>query len=192
MTDAISFCNNCGGQNPATASICARCGAPQNTISSSVGTLAAVTQVRYAGFWLRFVAAFLDAILVQAVVVPVAMVLSVVFAVVGSTTRQWSGGGFPMAHFGFIWLFSLLVSWIYEATMESSSRQATLGKMILGMKVTDLKGNRISFARASGRHFAKVVSGMILFIGYIMAGFTVRKQALHDIIVETLVLRVSS
>ena len=64
--------------------------------------------------------------------------------------------------------------------------------MALGLKVSDLKGNRISFARASGRHFAKIVSGMILLIGYIMAGFTNRKQALHDMIAETLVLRVRS
>ena len=73
--------------------------------------------------------------------------------------------------------------------MESSSLQATLGKMIFGMKVTDLNGNRISFARATGRHFAKYLSSMILFIGYIMAGFTERKQALHDMIAGTLVIR---
>ena len=73
--------------------------------------------------------------------------------------------------------------------MESSSRQATVGKMALGLKVTDLEGRRISFARASGRHFAKYISGMILLIGYIMAGFTERKQALHDMIAGTLVQR---
>jgi len=83
----------------------------------------------------------------------------------------------------------LLASWIYEAAMESSSLQATLGKMIFGMKVTDLNRNRISFARATGRHFAKYLSSMILFIGYIMAGFTERKQALHDIIASTVVVR---
>ena len=86
-------------------------------------------------------------------------------------------------------VFSALVSWIYEAALESSPYQATLGKMALGMKVTDLAGNRISFARATGRHFAKYVSGMIFFIGYIMAGFTERKQALHDMIAGTLVRR---
>jgi len=86
-------------------------------------------------------------------------------------------------------VFSALVSWIYEAALESSSYQATLGKMALGLKVTDLAGNRISFARATGRHFAKYVSGMIFFIGYIMAGFTERKQALHDMIAGTLVRR---
>lgn len=80
-------------------------------------------------------------------------------------------------------------SWLYESWMESSSRQATLGKMIFNMKVTDLNGNRISFARASGRHFAKYLSGLILGIGYIMAGFTDRKQALHDMIAGTLVRR---
>jgi len=61
--------------------------------------------------------------------------------------------------------------------------------MALSMKVTDLQGNRISFARATGRHFAKYISAMILLIGYIMAGFTERKQALHDMITGTLVRR---
>jgi uncharacterized RDD family membrane protein YckC len=61
--------------------------------------------------------------------------------------------------------------------------------MALSMKVTDLQGNRISFARATGRHFAKYISAMILLIGYIMAGFTERKQALHDMIAGTLVRR---
>jgi uncharacterized RDD family membrane protein YckC len=61
--------------------------------------------------------------------------------------------------------------------------------MALGLKVIDLYGNRISFARATGRHFAKYISGVILGIGYIMAGFTERKQALHDMIAGTLVIR---
>jgi uncharacterized RDD family membrane protein YckC len=73
--------------------------------------------------------------------------------------------------------------------MESSTWQATLGKKILGLKVTDLAGNRISFARASGRFFGKILSGMILGIGFLMAGFTARKQALHDILAGCLVLR---
>jgi uncharacterized RDD family membrane protein YckC len=90
----------------------------------------------------------------------------------------WIGGG-----------FGLFGSWLYEAAMESSSKQATLGKMVLGMRVTDLQGNRISFARATVRHFSKYISAMIIFIGYIMAGFTDRKQALHDMIAGTLVRR---
>jgi uncharacterized RDD family membrane protein YckC len=81
------------------------------------------------------------------------------------------------------------LSWIYYASMESSTWQATLGKKILGLKVTDLAGNRITFARASGRFFGKILSGMILGIGFLMAGFTARKQALHDILAGCLVLR---
>jgi uncharacterized RDD family membrane protein YckC len=83
----------------------------------------------------------------------------------------------------------LLGGWLYEALMESSSYQATLGKMILGMKVTDLYGNRISFGRATGRHFAKILSGMVLCIGFIMVGLTQRKQGLHDLLAGTLVRR---
>jgi uncharacterized RDD family membrane protein YckC len=86
-------------------------------------------------------------------------------------------------------LLALMLSWIYYASMESSTWQATLGKKILGLKVTDLVGNRISFARASGRFFGKILSGMILGIGFLMAGFTARKQALHDILAGCLVLR---
>jgi len=73
--------------------------------------------------------------------------------------------------------------------MESSVWQATLGKKTLGLRVTDLQGNRISFGRASGRFFGRIISGLTLFIGYIMAGFTEKKQALHDIIASCLVIR---
>jgi Tfp pilus assembly major pilin PilA len=72
--------------------------------------------------------------------------------------------------------------------MESSVQQATLGKMALGIRVTDGQGRRVSFGRATGRHFAKLLSGLILLIGYLMAGFTVRKQALHDMIAGCLVV----
>jgi uncharacterized RDD family membrane protein YckC len=82
-----------------------------------------------------------------------------------------------------------MMNWIYYAALESSSWQATLGKKILGLRVTDLAGNRISFARASGRFFGMILSSMILGIGFLMAGFTARKQALHDILAGCLVLR---
>jgi len=90
---------------------------------------------------------------------------------------------------GVTFILLLFGSWLYEALLESSSYQATLGKMIFGMKVTDLNGHRISFGRATGRHFAKWLSTMILCIGYIMVGFTERKQGLHDLLAGTLVRR---
>ena len=86
-------------------------------------------------------------------------------------------------------LLLIVIGWLYFALMESSKLQATLGKMMIGVVVTDLEGNRISFGRATGRYFGKVVSSVILLIGYIMAAFTKRKQSLHDIMAKCLVIR---
>jgi Tfp pilus assembly major pilin PilA len=83
----------------------------------------------------------------------------------------------------------VLGGWLYYAAMESSSAQATLGKLALGVKVTDLTGNRIGFGRATGRYFAKIISGLALGIGYVMVAFTQRRQGLHDMIAGTLVVR---
>jgi uncharacterized RDD family membrane protein YckC len=83
----------------------------------------------------------------------------------------------------------LVLQWLYFAWMESSEHQATLGKMALGLIVTDLNDQRVSFGRATGRFFAKIITSYTFFIGYIMAGFTEKKQALHDMIASTLVLR---
>jgi len=87
-----------------------------------------------------------------------------------------------------LWLVIGAAAWLYFALMESSSKQATLGKMALSIIVTDMNGNRLTFGRATGRYFGKIISGMILMIGYIMAGFTEKKQALHDIIAGCLVV----
>jgi len=79
--------------------------------------------------------------------------------------------------------------WLYEAFMLSSEWQATVGKRAMSIVVTGIDGQRISFARATGRHFAKYISTFLLCIGYIMAAFTSKKQALHDLIAETLVVQ---
>ena len=85
-------------------------------------------------------------------------------------------------------IFTIVSWWIYYVVMESSSTQGTLGKMALGIKVTDLKGSRISFGRASGRHFGKFISALILSIGFIMVAFTQKKQGLHDKMASCLVV----
>jgi uncharacterized RDD family membrane protein YckC len=153
-----------------------------------VSYAAPVSAVRYGGFWMRFVAAIIDGILVELVVLPVGAVVGAMIGVAGGAVDM-PGIGIHMVSLIIGGTIGLLGSWIYEAAMESSSKQATIGKMALGLKVTDMEGRRISFARASGRHFAKFISGMILLVGYIMAGFTQRKQALHDMIAGTLVQR---
>jgi uncharacterized RDD family membrane protein YckC len=113
---------------------------------------------------------------------------------------QRNGQPDPAIIFGFIGIIlvfavvSILIQWLYHAYLESGEKQATWGKQALGLYVTDLTGNHVTFGRASGRFFAKMVTGMIpLGIGYVMAGFTAgfteRKQALHDMIASCLVLR---
>jgi uncharacterized RDD family membrane protein YckC len=130
----------------------------------------------------------IDAVIVFFAVLPVAGILAVIISVAGGAVSM-PGIGIRLVRSIVLRMLYFVVSWIYEAGMESSSKQATLGKMALGLKVTDERGQRISFARATGRHFSKIISGMILLIGYIMAGFTARKQALHDVIAGTLVIR---
>ena len=84
---------------------------------------------------------------------------------------------------------NLLVSWMYFALLQSSAKQATVGKMALNLIVTDLNGDRLTFARASLRYFSKILSSAIFMIGYIMAAFTEKHQALHDLIANTYVIR---
>jgi len=81
-----------------------------------------------------------------------------------------------------------VVGWLYFAMMESSSTQGTLGKMALGIKVTDLNGGQIGFGKATGRYFGKIISALILLIGYIMVAFTEKKQGLHDMMAGCLVV----
>jgi uncharacterized RDD family membrane protein YckC len=86
-------------------------------------------------------------------------------------------------------LLTTVIAVLYWSLMESSKYQATVGKIALGLKVTDLDGNSLDFVKSLIRNVCKIISGMILFIGYIMAGFTEKKQGLHDIIAGTLVVK---
>ena len=83
----------------------------------------------------------------------------------------------------------LIIEWLYFALMESSQSQATIGKMALSIKVTNLEGNKISFGQATGRYLGKYISYLILMFGFFMAGWTEKKQALHDIMANTLVVK---
>jgi uncharacterized RDD family membrane protein YckC len=183
MTDAAIFCNRCGAQNAPTVQFCSNCGTALGVAPAGVRP-APVAAVHWAGFWIRFIAIIIDVILIQIVLSPLRM-MGFVGGVLGSRMHTPVPGLASL--FAIVPGISVLVSWLYEALMESSAQQATLGKMIFGLKVTDLQGNRISFARATGRHFAKIISAMIILIGFIMAGLNERKQALHDMIAGTLV-----
>ena len=146
----------------------------------------------YAGFWLRFVAWFIDAIVlgIGGAILTAPIVGVGFFNLHALMHGRFSPGDF-IGH-GFVFravIVKQLLHWVYYALLESSTWQATLGKKALGLEVTDLQGARISFGRASGRWAARYISTMTFLVGYIMAGFTARKQALHDMIAGTLVIR---
>jgi len=86
-------------------------------------------------------------------------------------------------------LVSFVIGWLYFALLESSPRGATVGKMAMGLRVVTGSGQRLSFMNATGRYFAKILSAIILCIGFIMIAFTDRKRGLHDIIADTLVIK---
>jgi uncharacterized RDD family membrane protein YckC len=149
--------------------------------------------VGYAGFWLRLVAFIIDFIVIYAVRAiifkPFGIDAGMHGMFHGRQPRDFAEIAPMLGMIIRIALISSIMQWLYFALMESSVWQATLGKKALGLSVTDLAGRRIGFGRATGRYFAKILSSLTLFIGYLMAGFTEKKQALHDMIAGTLVLR---
>ena len=139
----------------------------------------------YGGFWRR-----VGAYLIDSIVVFIAMSVLGSLLGLGTTTAEtgdWSAAFAYSADDAPSTLFSLALGIAYFAGLESSPWQATLGKKALNMVVTDLNGDRISFPRALGRYLAKILSALILLIGYIMVAFTQRKQGLHDMLAGTLV-----
>jgi len=214
------FCSKCGTPLPAGTTFCQNCGTPVSASAGTPAISAPAAPVpsayaapaapgtvsphwlpsparTYAGFWLRVVAHLIDGLLIGVVMMALLIPLAVMTGV-GAGLRRFHPNDPPdpamvMAFIGSLWLLILVAvigGWLYSAYCESSEWQATPGKKLLNLVVTDLNGNRVTFGRASGRFFAKMVSGLIPFgIGYIMAGFTERKQALHDVIASCLVLR---
>jgi uncharacterized RDD family membrane protein YckC len=146
---------------------------------------------RYAGFWLRFLAYLIDSVII---LIPMSAIYGVLYYFASRSSLIDEGsmhGARSATSIGTIVLLAVvpaLLALLYLAVMESSECQATFGKLALGLKVTDLQGNRISFCRAIGRELGKIVSSQTFCIGFIVAGFSDRKQALHDILARTLVL----
>ncbi len=157
-------------------------------------------EVRYAGFWLRFVAYIIDDLILSLAgfLISLPFIGGIIFSAIGIGENPDEAGSIAKGVVGIVGsiaglvLVVLIMGWLYYALMESSKNQATLGKMALGLKVTDMDGNRISFGKATGRFFGKIISGMILYIGYILAGLTEKKQALHDMMASCLVVKKES
>jgi uncharacterized RDD family membrane protein YckC len=160
-------CGNCGFENPEGSSLCAHCSTPLGAAPAG--------EVPYAGFWRRFAAYLIDTLIVAAGFVGVGVIAALVV-------------GKPQVE-SLLLVLRIVGPWLYFALMWSSPGQASLGKMALGLKVTDEAGNRIGFGRATGRYFAQILTFLSLGIGYAMAVFTRRRQALHDKVAGTLVVR---
>jgi len=203
------FCSRCGVQVVEGHRFCQACGqevgaavtaapAPASAPPPPIAVSAPVaTPLPYAGFWERVAAYLIDG-LILGIPIGIVVLFIIMSGVLGVTLHRgqmspreaaaFLGPVFLLFFLGIVAL--LIVQWLYFALMESSERQATVGKSVMSLRVTNYEGQRISFGHATGRFFAKIVTGMIPFaIGYIMAAFTERKQALHDLIAGTLVLK---
>lgn len=138
--------------------------------------------MNYAGFWKRFAAYIIDYLILS--IPSVLIVIPIVFSMAVAEADEDAINAVSLI----LQLMIFLLAWPYFAFMESSAKQGTLGKMALGIKVTDGNGNRIGFGQATGRYFGKIISSLTCSIGYIMAGITSKKQALHDIMSDCLVI----
>lgn len=166
-----------------------------NTTTTAPSPVAAA----YASFGARLVAMIIDYIIIGvlqfAVIAPIMTFMGLGIASQvdnsGNLTEEQAIGmiGAIVAAVSSAILITYAIAILYFAIMESSKSQASVGKLALGIKVTDLNGERINFGKALLRSVGKIISGMILYIGYIMAAFTEKKQALHDMIASTIVVK---
>ncbi len=201
------FCQACGTNVADGTAFCTSCGRP--IVGYSVGQPGAVaiaapyptgtvaTSTNYAGFWLRLVAAILDNIILTVPVAPLAILMFA--SMLPAVALARGNPAFMVAAFLprliFFVILLLAMKWLYWALMESSSWQATLGKKALGLYVTDLEGNRVSFGKASGRFWSGRGLSMVplgnlyYLVDCICCGFTESKQAVHDMIAGCLVMR---
>jgi uncharacterized RDD family membrane protein YckC len=212
VSEGTAFCPACGQATSAVvpsigggipvANTSTTAAAPGNyPVTPVVAPMAYLSAgVQYAGFWLRVVAYVIDGIVMgvafMALFLPFAIMTGLAAALgsihPGEDPRDVGavlGGTFFL---GLVTIVALGIvgGWLYHAKMESSAWEATLGKKALNLRVTDLNGARVSFKRATGRHFAKLITGLIpLGVGFALAGLTERRQALHDMLANCLVLR---
>lgn len=153
--------------------------------------------VVYAGFWWRFLAHLIDQIVLS---VASSIFIIPIMGIFGLSIYSMSESGMDLEDSPVFWgsiislyasviIISVLINWLYYAIMESSKTQGTVGKLVLNIKVTDYNYQKVTFGRATGRVFGKYVSSFILMIGYIMAGVTEKKQALHDMMASCYVIK---
>jgi uncharacterized RDD family membrane protein YckC len=152
--------------------------APLHSFSQSSNLAHDSVKTKLASFGIRLGAHIIDGFISYALAFIVGLLTGLLGVLTSIENTQWLaaiGGG--------------VSGWLYYAIMESSSKQATLGKMACGLYVTNLQGKRIGFGQASGRYFGMIISTLTLFIGFLMCAWTEKKQCLHDMMAGCLVLK---
>ena len=144
--------------------------------------------LRYAGFWRRLAAFAIDHLVVIAAFAITVFGVGVVYVLLSGDMERAVSRYLELSYVA-VKPLSVVVIWLYYAILECGRHQATLGKRALSIKVTDLGGQRISFWRSFGRQAGKLLSTAILGLGFVMAAFTLRKQALHDLLARCLVVQ---
>ena len=183
------YCSKCGKDINEASKFCKSCG---NLIESDLKEEIPIRGDKfipnvYAGFWRRVLAFLIDTAIVSICALVIGFGLGFVLrnymasAVTDTETRN-------VLYMVLDIFIGLIISWLYCTLFESSPKQGTPGKMAIGIIVTDLNGRKISFGKANGRFWGKIISGIPLGIGFIMAGITQKKQAIHDIMAGTLVV----
>ncbi|MGD0298185.1 MAG: RDD family protein [Bryobacteraceae bacterium] len=143
----------------------------------------------YGGFWIRYLAVLVDSLIFSVLIVILFAILLMLFPVDWANLQRSPAGLLQLLEIeGVVWLVALVFEGVYE-TLMIGRYAATLGKMACGLRVVMSDGGQVTYGRSLGRHFAKLLSGFMMFIGYIMAGFDDEKRALHDRICDTRVIK---
>lgn len=200
------YCQSCGAEARSTYKFCPVCGeasfsgskpgsavtqvpatplnplptrsGPQSPASSQNGASIDVSAMQYAGFWRRAGSLVLDGIFVTLLTLPIFFLF---FFLIDAMENE-------DAAVLIFYALSISAVFIYYGVQESGEHQATWGKRIMGLVVSDMQGQRITLGRAFGRHLGRFLSMMLMYLGYVLALFTERRQTLHDKLSGTVVL----
>ena len=183
------FCSQCGAKNTQDAKFCVACGNQLGLVNTPTTTARDATFVSpaFAGFWFRTLAAIVDSLLSQIAAVLLAFPLG--FALGASMAGESSSSEIEVAAQAMGFVVGFLINWLWFTLAESSHWQASIGKKLVGLKVTDENGERISFGKANARYWSKILSALMFCVGFLMVAFTAKKQGLHDKIARTLVVK---
>jgi uncharacterized RDD family membrane protein YckC len=193
----VKYCESCGTSVMETMRFCPQCGhrifsqnpvlsrtasSFQSVSNSNNHSIPSQSNYIYAGFWERFAASTIDSCLGGLANLLIGFVLGLILTVGGINVASLRAQAF-------FYLLGIVVMALYYVLMESSTKRATFGKQLLGLEVADLNNNQISLGQGAGRYFGRWISILIIGIGYLIQPFNTKKQALHDMMAGTVVIK---